>query len=255
MNEDRYMGPPPGDLEYFVEERRRHHTRPTRGGEQAGGPLAFLARMINAGRQNRPRPENGVSELFNLTREMLLLSPVAIVAQIALYYFIKIGWHLTQEDIATTIEGYLLLPTQEVYPETARYVARLLWLAPAISEVIYLLTGNTVWRKARNAILITDAVFDMIFRVGGFTLTFYFLVKLGVAAVQSFFLFTLGSELAVFYGVAAFLILLPYSTFQVFAIVAKLLALFNIRSRRFVNATTSLYNYLESQTKRGVFTG
>lgn len=127
---------------------------------------------------------------------------------------------LTTEDIYTTYRGYELLQTSQGFSATSTVVSLMLWAGQISAMYIFvsLRDDQDFKRYAKWAILVflicmmLDIYTDMVFRIGTLVPTRQIVIT---AFLQSFGIFTVGSEVFSVVGVGMTFQLLPYAWAEV----------------------------------------
>lgn len=130
---------------------------------------------------------------------------------------------LTVEDVYTTYRGYEMLETSQGFSFTSVVVSLMLWAGQIAAMYVFVSLRDDAdfQRYAKWAIIaflicmVLDVYTDMVFRVGILVPTSKVVT---VAFLQSFGIFTVGSEIASVVGVGMTMQLFPYAWAEVWTI-------------------------------------
>lgn len=197
---------------------------------------------------------NFLARTFQMKLEEAITSPVVILWFVIFASYAFLGFSFMEEDLYTTEIGYNMLPTRSPYPNTGWYVALLLWLTPLVGTLMYQVSGNATWLKVGLVSLLTDALFDTIYRVvtSPFVDLGAFIIELVIGLIQSLTIFTFGSEVAVSLGLTMSITLAPYALYQVFVILFKVFSLAGIPIKGLSRSAASLKAFLD-ENESGFF--
>lgn len=136
------------------------------------------------------------------------------------------GIRFSGEDILTTQAGYELLPTRSYFTDTGRWVAIFLFVLPVVSSILYVRTRKQGWLYIALTSLVVDILFDMVYRIQAdpFLVPVDWSIEAGVALIQSVFIFTLGSEVALGVGIPLLIDLTPDMFYQLLYQIHRLFA-------------------------------
>ena len=143
-------------------------------------------------------------------------NPRVIIWWLFVLLWVSAGIRFSYEDIQTTDYGYRALPTRSPFADTGIWVALLLFVLPVVSTILYVRTRKQGWLYIALSSLVVDILFDMAYRVVAniWQAPIAWSIETGVALIQSVFIFTLGSEVAMGIGIPLLIELTPDAFYQ-----------------------------------------
>jgi hypothetical protein len=143
-------------------------------------------------------------------------TPKVIVWWLFVLIWVLAGIRFSREDILTTNLGYTALPTRSPFTDTGNWVAIFLFVLPVVSTILYVRTRKQGWLYIALASLAVDILFDMTYRIVAdpILVPLDWGVEAGIALIQSVFIFTLGSEVALGVGIPLLIDLTPDAFYQ-----------------------------------------
>jgi hypothetical protein len=149
------------------------------------------------------------------------LEDVRETAKVIVWWLFVLAWviagiRFSVEDVETTRAGYDFLPTRSYFADTGYWVAIFLFVLPVVSTILYIRTRKQGWVYIALSSLAVDILFDMTYRIVADPILtpVDWSIEAGIALIQSIFIFTLGSEVALGVGIPLLIDLTPDAFYQ-----------------------------------------